>query len=162
MGGQTPTQKPLRGGVADAGGAHQGMARGGQESREGKYRGHGECRPGGPIGGGRKLDEVRGPRPVGVQGRRPSWGSDLAGGSTDPQEEEGLLGHRPPGGDVEDSGGDSKSPFHILHNLPRLPPWIQGGSRHRYGHPLSQAASEASGLEGGGPVCGLPGPAQGV
>ena len=55
-----------------------------------------------------------------------------------------------------------KSPFHILHYLPRLPPWIQGGSRHRYCQPLGQAITTACGLEGGVPVPDLPGPAQGV
>ena len=76
--------------------------------------------------------------------------------------EEGLLGHRPRGGDVESSGGDSKLPFHSLHHLPRLPPWFKGGSRHRYRHPRGQAATAACGLEGGGPVHDIPGPAQGV
>ena len=46
----------------------------------------------------------------------------MAGGSPHPQGESGLPGHRPRGGDVEGSGGDSKLPFHILHHLPRRLP----------------------------------------
>ena len=41
MGGQTPAQQPLRGGVAIAGGAPQGMACGGTERREGGNHGQG-------------------------------------------------------------------------------------------------------------------------
>ena len=52
------------------------------------------------MGRGRTLAEVRGTRPDSVQGWRPSGGSNLAGGSPDPQGEEGLPGHRPRGGDV--------------------------------------------------------------
>ena len=63
---------------------------------------------------------------------------------------------------MEGSGGDFKLPAHSLHNLPRLPPRISGGLRHRYRYPQDQAASETSGLEVGGPVCDIPGPAQGV
>ena len=62
-------------------------------------------------------------------------GGHVAGGSPDPQGEMGLPWHFPCGGDVEGSGGDFKSPAHILHHLPRLPTWILGGSRHRYRHP---------------------------
>ena len=66
--------------------------------------------------------------------------------------------HRPRGGDVEGSGGDFKSPFHILHQLPRRPPWIPGRSRHGDRHPRGQAASTACSHEGGGPLRDLPGP----
>ena len=59
---------------------------------------------------------------------------------------------------MEGSGGDITSPAHSLHHLPRLPPQILGGSRHRYCHPQGQSDSVASGLEGGGPVCNLFGP----
>ena len=70
------------------------------------------------------------------------------------------LHPRPSGGDVEGSGGNFKSPTHILHHLPRLPTQISGGSRHRDHHPRGQSDTEASSLEGEGPVCGLPVPAQ--
>ena len=63
--------------------------------------------PGGHTGGGRKLGEGRGTHPDGVQGQRPSGGSDLTGGIPDPQGKEVLPGHRPCGGDVEGSDGDS-------------------------------------------------------
>ena len=82
----------------------------------------------------------------------------MAVSSPYPQGEKGLPGHRPRGGDVEGSGGDSKSPFHILNHLPRRPPWFQGRSRHGYRHPWVQAAPAACGHEGGGPLCDLPGP----
>ena len=86
----------------------------------------------------------------------------MAGGGTDYQGEEGLPGHWPRGGDVEGSGDDFKFPDHSLHHLPRLPPWFPGGLQNRHRHPRGQAASEASGLEGGGPVRDLPGSEQGV
>ena len=63
---------------------------------------------------------------------------------------------------MEGSGGDSKSPFHILHHLPRRPPWFQGRSRHRDRHPQGQAAPLACGLEGGVPLRDIPGPDQSV
>ena len=86
----------------------------------------------------------------------------MAGGGPDPYGKKVLPCHRPSGGDVEDSGGDFKFPAHSLHYIPRLPTRISGGSRHRYRHPRGQAASAASGLEGGGPVRDLSGLAQGV
>ena len=86
----------------------------------------------------------------------------MAGGSPDSQREEGLTGHRPHGGVAEGSGGDSKSPFHSFHHLPRRPPRFQDRLRHRYRHPRRKSDSVASGLEGGGPVRDLLGPAQGV
>ena len=86
----------------------------------------------------------------------------MSGGSPDSQGEEGLPGHRPCGGDMEGSGGNSKLPSHSLHHLPRLPPWFQGGLQHRYLHPQGQAVTTYFCLEGGGPVRDLPGPAQGV
>ena len=82
----------------------------------------------------------------------------MAGGSPYPQGEEGLPGHRPRGGGVEGSGGDFKSPFHILHHLPRRPTWLQGRSRHGDRHPRGQAAIAACGHEGGGPLHDIPGP----
>ena len=82
----------------------------------------------------------------------------MAGGSPYPQGEEGLPGHRPRGGGVEGSGGNFKSPFHILHHLPRLPTWLQGRSRHGDRHPRGQAAIAACGHEGGGPLHDIPGP----
>ena len=86
----------------------------------------------------------------------------MAGGSPDPQGEVGLPGNRPRRGDMGGSGGDSKSPFHSLHNLPRNPPWFQGRSRHGYRHPRGQAVTTACDLEGGGLVSDLPGPVQSV
>ena len=83
-------------------------------------------------------------------------------GDPDSQGEEGLPGHRPCGGDVEGSGGDFKSLAHGLHHLPRLTPWIPGGSHHRYRHPQGQAASAAIGLEEGDHVRDIPIPSQGV
>ena len=70
----------------------------------------------------------------------------MAGGSPDSQGEEGIPGHRPRGGDVKGSGGNSKSPFHSLHHLPRLSPWVPGRSRNRHHHPRGQSVSAASGL----------------
>ena len=86
----------------------------------------------------------------------------MAGGVPDSQGGKGLPWHWPCRGDVEGSGRNFKSPAHILHHLPRLPPQILGGSRHRYCHTQGQASSAASGLEGKGPVCDLPGLSQGV
>ena len=86
----------------------------------------------------------------------------MTGGGLDSQGEKGLPGNWPCGGDVEGSGRKFKSRAHSLHHLPRLFPRILGRSRHRYRHPIGQAASAVSGLEGGGPVCDLPEPAQGV
>ena len=57
---------------------------------------------------------------------------------------------------MEGSDRDFKPPAHSLHQLPRLPPRISGGLRHRYRHPQGQTASAVSGLEGGGPVRDLP------
>ena len=69
----------------------------------------------------------------------------------------GLLWYWPRVGDMEGSGGNLKSPAHSLHHILRLPPRISCGSWHRYRHSQGQAASAASGLEGGGPVRDLPG-----
>ena len=63
---------------------------------------------------------------------------------------------------MEGSGGDFKLTAHSLHYLPRIPPRISGGLRHRYHHPRGQTVSEVRGLEGGGSVNDLPGPAQGI
>ena len=59
-------KKPLRGGVADAGGAPQGMACGGTERREGINHVQGGGRPVGHTGGCRKLGEGRGTSVDGV------------------------------------------------------------------------------------------------
>ena len=53
-------------------------------------------------------------------------------------------------------------PDHSLHHLPRLPPRILGGSWNSYRHPRGKTTSAVSGLELGGPVCDLTGPAQDV
>ena len=53
MGGQTPAQQTLRGDVANAGGAPQGMASGGKERRYGRARVHRGGRTGEHKGGGR-------------------------------------------------------------------------------------------------------------
>ena len=112
--------------------------------------------------GGVQLGEGGGTRPDIVQGGATGGGGHVAGSSPAPQGGKGLLWHWPHGGDVEGSGGDFKFPAQSLHHLPRIPPRIYGGSRHRYRHPRGQTASAVSGLEGGGPVRDLPGPAQGV
>ena len=175
MGGDTNTQSPLQGGAGDEGGTPKEVAGDGVKVRRGRDRGddnsegrdegeqrdYGRSVRDGTYGGG-KLDNGHGPSPVGVPGRETDGGGHMAGGGTDPQEEDGLTGHWPRGGDVEGSGGDFKSPAHGLHHLPRLPPWFTGGSWYRYRYPRGQAASEASGLEGGGPVRDLPESAQGV
>ena len=63
---------------------------------------------------------------------------------------------------MEGSRGDSKSPFHSLHHLPRLPPWVPVSVWYRHRHPQGQAITTACGLEGGIPLHDLIGPAQGV
>ena len=89
----------------------------------------------------------------------------MAGGSPYPQGEEGLPGHRPLGGGVEGSGGNSKLPFHILHNRPRSPPGSPGTwtcpKRPRFSEvqedhvdnllPHGCKLLKQIGLEGGGP-----------
>ena len=52
---------------------------------------------------------------------------------------------------MEGSGGDYQSPFHLLHQLPRLPKYILGRSRCRDLHPKGQTVLEDYGHEGGGP-----------
>ena len=84
----------------------------------------------------------------------------MAGGVPDNQREMVIPRHRPRAGGVEGSDGDSKSPFHSLHHLPRLPPWIPGRPRYRYRHPRGQNASAVSDYERGGPVSDLDGPAK--
>ena len=118
MGGQTPAQQPLQGAVADAGRAPQGMACGGTESIEGR-----NCRQvggsqGGHIGGERNwvrvVELVQTVFREGNITEEATWQVIVL----IPKGGEGLTGHRPHGGDVEGSGGDSKSPFHSLHHLP--------------------------------------------
>ena len=86
----------------------------------------------------------------------------MAGGATDPQGGNVLPWHWPRGGDVECSGRNFKYSDHILHHLPRLSPWVYGGSWHRYRHPRDQTASAVSRLGGGGTVRDISGPIQGV
>ena len=86
----------------------------------------------------------------------------MAGGGPDPESGRVLPRHRPRGGDLEGVGGDSQSLLHRRHHLRRLPPHILGGSRYGYRHPRGQSASAGCGLEGGGPPCDLPEPAQGL
>ena len=71
-------------------------------------------------GGGAILTSV--PRRITTRG------GGLAGGGTDHEWGMGLSPHRLRGGDLEGGGGDSQSPLHSCHCLPRLPPLIQGGS----------------------------------
>ena len=71
----------------------------------------------------------------GVQGGATGIGFHVAGGGSDSQGGGVLLMHWHRGGDVEGSGGDFKPPACSLHHLPRLPPHILGGLRHRYCHP---------------------------
>ena len=86
----------------------------------------------------------------------------MKGGGTAPQERKVIPWHWTRGSDVEGSGGDFKSPAHILHHLPPLPTRILGGLRHRYCQLRGQTVSAVSGLEGVGPVSDLPGTAQGI
>ena len=73
-------------------------------------------------------------------------------GATDPKGKRGLLWHSPRRGDVEVSGGNFKSIAHVLHNLPKLPPWVSVRYRQRYRYPRGQTAPVVSDLEGGVPV----------
>ena len=159
MGGQTPAKQPRRGAIADKGGGSQGLASGGAERGE---KGRNRRKRRGILQrhtrGIRELGEVSGVSPDGFLGRRFGRVGDVSGSSPYPQGEKGLPGHCPRGGGVEGSGGDSKSPFHILHHLPRRPPWFLGRSRHGDRHPRGQAASAACGHEGGGTLRDLPGP----
>ena len=66
-------------------------------------------------------------------------GGGLAGGGTDPKRGRVLPCHRHHGGDLEVSCGDSQSPLHRRHHLPRLPPRIPGGLRYGDRHPQGQA-----------------------
>ena len=103
-------------------------------------------------GGGSSLTSV--PRRINT------IGGGLAGGGPDPGRGRGPLQNRPRGGDMDGGGGDSQLPLRRRHHLPRLPPRIPGGLRYRDRHPRAQDASAGCGLEGGGPPCNLPGPAQ--
>ena len=77
--------------------------RGEERGNRGKIGGS----PGGHTRGGGELVEGSGVGADGFSGWRFGQGGDLVGGSPYPQGEEGLPGHRPRGGDVEGSGGDS-------------------------------------------------------
>ena len=61
---------------------------------------------------------------------------------------------------MEGGGGDLQSLIHHLHHLPRLPPWVTGGTRYGYRNPRGQTASVGYVHEVGGPPRNLPGPAQ--
>ena len=74
----------------------------------------------------------------------------------------GVPQHMTSVGSVEGSGGDSQSPRHILHKLPRRPPWFLGGLRHMYCFPRGQTASEVNGHKGRVLVRNIFGPAQSV
>ena len=52
-----------------------------------------------------------------------------------------LPQHRSCVSGVEYVVSDSQSPLHRLHQLPRLPPWVMGGSQYRDRHPQGQNAS---------------------
>ena len=88
---------------------------------------------------GRKGDdqvgEGGGASRTSVQRRGHPRGGGLTGISPDPKRGRGLPRHRPRGGDLEGGGGDSQSPLHRRHHLPRLPPRIPGGSRCGDCHP---------------------------
>ena len=88
MGGQTPEQQPLRGSVADAGGAPQGMACGGTKRIEGRNREKGGGRPGGHTGGGRKMGKGCGTSADSVGGvpgsKRLQWSGVERGGGLTP------------------------------------------------------------------------------
>ena len=89
-------------------------------------------------------------------------GGGMAGGGPDPERERGLPRHIPHGGDLEDGGGDSQSPLHRRHHLPRIPPRIPESLQYMERHPRAQASSAGCSIEIGGPPCNLPGPAQGL
>ena len=78
--------------------------------------------------GGEKVDVKYDDDTLGEGGEGGFWvgasigGFHVAGGGTDTQGDRGILFYRPCGGAVEGSVGDSKSPAHSLHRLPRLPP----------------------------------------
>ena len=131
-------------------------ARRGEKERKAETKDWGESRKNDSAG--RELGAGGRASPNGVSGGGVGGGIYMAGGRPYPQGGGGLLGHRPRGGDVEGSGGDSKSPFHILHHLPQRPPWFSGRSRHKDRQPRGQADSTACSHEGGGPICDLPGP----
>ena len=86
----------------------------------------------------------------------------MAGGGNDTKGVKGVQVNWASGGDMEGCGGNLTLPDHNLHRLPRFPTQISVGSRHRYRHPRGQSVTTACGHEVGGPVCDIPGPAQGV
>ena len=79
--------------------------------------------------------------PEGLLGRRFIRRGDLAGSSTNPERGRGLPRNRSRGGGLEGGGDDTQSPLHRLHHLPRLPPWVPGGTRYRDRNPQYQTAS---------------------
>ena len=124
------------------------MARGCEEGGGGNIsgggsRGNQRTRGGRDIGGGvdgdqegaEKMGEGGGPGEGGFKGGADGRRSHMTGGGTDPQGENGILWYRPREGGVEGSVGDSKSPAHSLHNLPRLPPCLPGRLLIRHLHP---------------------------
>ena len=149
------TKSPLRGAFWDAGRTPERVASGAKEEGEGgggdltgepdgreEYARTRQDREGGDGGeqredayGGFQLVEGGGARSEVVLGGVACIGVHVEGGGPYPQGVEILPWNWPRGGYVEVSGGDFKSPAHSLHHLPRLPPHISGGSRHRYRHP---------------------------
>ena len=182
MGGEETTKLTLLGAFWDAGQTPERVASGGKEEGEGvggvqtgetdgrDDNGRTQQDRGGEDGGekvedaygGFQLGEGGGACSDGVHGGTACGGVHMVGGGPDSQGEKGLPWHWACGGDVEGSGGNFKLPAHSLHRLPRLPPRILGGLRHRYRHPRGQTASAVSGLDGGGHVRDIYGPAQGV
>ena len=88
--------------------------------------------------GGKGADQVvegGGSISTSVPRRDHRRGDGLAGGGINQEMGRGLPQHRPCGGDLEGGGSDSQSTFHRRHHLPRLTPWIPGGSRYGDHHP---------------------------
>ena len=187
MGGKETTGKHIRRHLPDARRAPPGVATGAPSGRRGEGKGdggrggdrginigarvrrEGERSRGRDIGrsgvGGKGAEQVvkgGGDSSTSVPRRSATRGGVLEGGGTDPKSRRGLTRHRPRGGDLEGGGSDSQLPLHRRHKPPRLPPRIPGGSRYGERHPRAQADSAGFSLEGGGPPCNLPGPAQGL
>ena len=153
VGGKETTGAPVGRPLLDARQSPLGVAAGEQIGRSGNGGGDGGSRR--DIGarragmsdhrrgddrweGGKVDDQVGeggGSSPISV----PRWGhprgGSLAVSGNDPERGRGLTWHMPCGGDLEGSDGDSQSPLHCLHHLPRLPPRIPGRSQYGDRHP---------------------------
>ena len=81
----------------------------------------------------------------GLSGRRFSIEGDLADSISNTERGRGLPRNRSCWGGVEGGGGDTKLPLNRLHHLPRLPPWVSGGTRHGDCNPRYQTASAGYG-----------------